>query len=192
MLFRSKIIFHPQVLPSAVICDPELTVGMPAAITAGTGMDAFIHCLEAYCSPTYHPLSQGIALEGMRLAYTYLPRAYEHPGDIEARGHMMSAAAMGAVAFQKGLGAIHALAHPVGAHFGTHHGTTNAVIMPAVLHFNRSVIEPKIDALSGYLGIDGNFDRFVESLVALTQRLAIPASLSEIGASMNEIGRAHV
>mgnify|MGYP003340475557 CR=1 FL=1 len=143
--------------------------------------------LEAYCSPTYHPLSQGIALEGMRLAYTYLPRAYEHPGDIEARGHMMSAAAMGAVAFQKGLGAIHALAPPVGAHFGTHHGTTNAVIMPAVLHFNRSVIEPKIDALSGYLGIDGNFDRFVESLVALTQRLAIPASLSEIGASMNDL-----
>jgi alcohol dehydrogenase class IV len=132
-----KIIFHPKVLPSVVIMDPELTVGMPKWITAGTGMDAFAHCLEAYSSPFYHPMSQGIALEGLRLVNEYLPRAYADGTDLEARANMMSAAAMGAVAFQKGLGAIHALSHPVGAVYNTHHGTTNAVVMPAVLRFNR-------------------------------------------------------
>jgi len=127
-----------------VICDPELTVGMPPAITAGTGLDAFAHCVEAFCSPHYHPMSQGIALEGMRLVLENLPRAVAKPDDIAARAHMMSAAAMGAVAFQKGLGAIHALSHPVGAHFHTHHGTTNAVVMATVLRFNRPAIEERI------------------------------------------------
>ncbi|MGJ3262688.1 MAG: iron-containing alcohol dehydrogenase, partial [Salinarimonas sp.] len=122
-----KIIFHPKVLPAVVIADPELTVGMPKAITAGTGLDAFAHCVEAFSSPHYHPMSHGIALEGMRLVIENLPRAYDTPGDIEARANMMAAAAMGAVAFQKGRGAIHAMSHPVGARFGTHHGTHNAV-----------------------------------------------------------------
>ena len=121
---EKKIIFHPKLLPSVVICDPELTVGMPKFITAGTGMDAFAHCLEAYCSPHYHPMSQGIALEGMRLVKDYLPQAFSDGNNLEARAQMMSAAAMGATAFQKGLGAIHALSHPLGAmlsHPSWHH-----------------------------------------------------------------------
>ena len=134
---EKKIIFHPKVLPTVVICDPELTVGMPAFITAGTGLDAFAHCVEAFSSPHYHPMSQGIALEGMRLVVENLPKAYNDGSDIEARANMMSAAAMGAVAFQKGLGAIHSLSHPLGAIHHTHHGTTNAVCMPAVLKLNR-------------------------------------------------------
>lgn len=138
-----KVIFHPKFLPAVTICDPDLTVGMPKVITAGTGMDAFAHCLEAYCSPFYHPMSQGIALEGMRLVKEYLPRAYRDGTDIEARANMMSAAAMGAVAFQKGLGAIHSLSHPVGAIYNTHHGMTNAVVMPPVLRFNRPAIEER-------------------------------------------------
>ena len=127
---KKKIIFHPKLLPTVTLCDPELTVGMPKFITAGTGMDALAHCLEAYSSPFWHPMSQGIALEGMRLVLEYLPRAYAKADDIEARAQMMAAAAMGAVAFQKGLGAIHSLSHPVGAVYNTHHGTTNAVVMP--------------------------------------------------------------
>ncbi|MEO1379043.1 MAG: iron-containing alcohol dehydrogenase, partial [Pseudomonadota bacterium] len=133
---EKKIIFHPKMLPVVVIADPELTVGMPKFITAGTGLDAFAHCVEAYSSPHYHPMSQGIALEGMRLVKDYLPRAYADPNDLEARAQMMSAAAMGATAFQKGLGAIHALSHPIGAVHHTHHGTTNAVVMQPVLRFN--------------------------------------------------------
>jgi alcohol dehydrogenase len=142
-----KMIFHPKFLPGVVICDPELTVGMPKIITAGTGMDAFAHCLEAYSSPFYHPMSAGIALEGMRLVKEFLPRAYKDGADLEARANMMSAAAMGAVAFQKGLGAIHSLSHPIGAVYNTHHGMTNAVVMPPVLRFNRPAIEEKIARL---------------------------------------------
>ena len=176
-----KIIFHPKVLPTVVICDPELTVGMPKAITAGTGMDAFAHCLEAYSSPFFHPMSQGIALEGLRLVNTYLPRAYADGADIEARARMMAAAAMGAVAFQKGLGAIHALSHPVGAVFGTHHGTTNAVVMPACLAFNRSAIEEKLGMAAGYLGIKGGFDGFAARVDELNALLGIPKGLGAMG-----------
>jgi alcohol dehydrogenase class IV len=178
---EKKIIFHPKILAAVVICDPELTVGMPAAITAGTGMDAFAHCLEAYCSPHYHPMSQGIAVEGMRLVKEYLPRAYADGSDIEARAHMMSAAAMGATAFQKGLGAIHALSHPIGAFYNSHHGTTNAVVMAPVLKFNRTAIETRIEALAAYLGIDGGFDGFYDYVVALNASLGIPANLTELG-----------
>ncbi|MDH3387761.1 MAG: iron-containing alcohol dehydrogenase [Gammaproteobacteria bacterium] len=178
---EKKIIFHPQILAAVVICDPELTVGMPAAITAGTGMDAFAHCLEAYCSPHYHPMSQGIAVEGMRLVKEYLPRAYADGGDLEARAHMMSAAAMGATAFQKGLGAIHALSHPIGAYYNSHHGTTNAVVMAPVLKFNRDAIETRIGALAAYLGIDGGFDGFYDFVVELNRSLGIPANLTELG-----------
>ena len=176
-----KIIFHPKVLPSVVIMDPELTVGMPKWITAGTGMDAFAHCLEAYCSPFYHPMSQGIALEGLRLVNDYLPRAYADGTDLEARAHMMSAAAMGAVAFQKGLGAIHALSHPVGAVYNTHHGTTNAVVMPAVLRFNRPAVEDRLAAAAAYLGIAGGFDGFAARVDELNATFEMPNGLGAMG-----------
>lgn len=178
---EKKIIFHPKMLPSVVICDPELTVGMPKTITAGTGMDAFAHCLEAYCSPHFHPLSQGIALEGLRLVKEYLPRAYADGTDIEARAQMMAAAAMGAVAFQKGLGAIHAISHPIGAVHHTHHGTTNAVVMQAVLRFNRAAIEERITQAAAYLDIEGGFDGFYDFVGALNAELGIPASLTALG-----------
>lgn len=176
-----KIIFHPKVLPAVVICDPELTVGMPAFITAGTGLDAFAHCVEAYSSPHYHPMSQGIALEGMRLVVENLPRAYADGTDIEARANMMSAAAMGATAFQKGLGAIHAMSHPIGAHFNTHHGTTNAVCMPAVLEFNASMIADRFDKAASYIGVQGGFDGFRAFVQGFNDSLGIPRSLSEMG-----------
>ena len=178
---RKKIIFHPKLLPAVTICDPELTVGMPKFITAGTGMDALAHCLEAYCSPHYHPMSQGIALEGLRLVFENLPRAYADGTDIEARAHMMSAAAMGAVAFQKGLGAIHSLSHPVGAVYGTHHGTTNAVVMPMVLAFNRPAAEDRIARAAAYLGIAGGFDGFMDRIMELRAELSIPANLTAMG-----------
>ncbi|WP_420405665.1 iron-containing alcohol dehydrogenase [Nisaea sp.] len=183
-----KIIFHPKVLPSVVICDPELTVGMPKPITAGTGMDAFAHCLEAFCSPHYHPMSQGIALEGLRLVKDYLPRAYADGSDIEARAHMMSAAAMGATAFQKGLGAIHALSHPLGAVYNTHHGTTNAVVMPPVLQFNRPAIEDRLARAGAYLDISGGFDGFYDYVLELREQLSIPDKMSALGVGTDRIG----
>ena len=182
-----KIIFHPKVLPSVVIADPELTVGMPPWVTAGTGLDAFAHCLEAYCSPHFHPMSQGIALEGMRLVNTYLPRAYAEPEDIEARAQMLAAAAMGATAFQKGLGAIHALSHPIGAVFNTHHGTTNAVVAPSVLRFNRPAVEDRLAAAAAYLGIQGGFDGFFARVEELNASLGIPAKLSDMGVDPSRV-----
>jgi alcohol dehydrogenase class IV len=184
---EKKIIFHPKILPSVVICDPELTVGMPRFITAGTGMDAFAHCLEAYCSPHYHPMSQGIALEGMRLVKDYLPRAFSDGGDIEARAQMMSAAAMGATAFQKGLGAIHALSHPLGAMYHTHHGTTNAVVMLPVLRANRPAIETQLSAAADYLGIGGGFDGFYSFISELISGLDIPPNLTALGVENPDI-----
>ncbi|MDX1780795.1 MAG: iron-containing alcohol dehydrogenase [Thalassovita sp.] len=178
---QKKIIFHPKILPGIVIADPELTVGMPPEITAGTGMDAFAHCLEAYCSPHFHPMSHGIALEGMRLVKEYLPRAYRDGSDLEARGQMMAAAAMGAVAFQKGLGAIHALSHPIGAMHGTHHGTTNAVVMQPALRFNRSAIEKRIIRAAAYLDIAGGFDGFHDFVGDMNRMLGIPATLTALG-----------
>ncbi|MBD9528845.1 iron-containing alcohol dehydrogenase [Paracoccus sp. PAR01] len=178
---KKKIIFHPKLMPAVTICDPELTVGMPKFITAGTGMDAFAHCLEAYCSPFFHPMSQGIALEGLRLVNEYLPRAYATPDDLEARPQMMAAAAMGAVAFQKGLGAIHSLSHPIGAVYGTHHGTTNAVVMPMVLDFNRPAVEDRLVRAADYLGIKGGFDGFRARVMELRSTLGIPANLTAMG-----------
>ena len=178
---EKKIIFHPKILPVTVIADAELTVGMPKAITAGTGMDAFAHCLEAYSSPFFHPMSQGIALEGMRLVKEYLPRAYADGKDLEARAQMLAAAMMGAVAFQKGLGAIHAISHPVGALYNTHHGTTNAAVMLPVLHFNRPAIEQKIEAAARYLQIEGGFDGFCAFVAGLNATLGIPANLRALG-----------
>ncbi|RUM08210.1 iron-containing alcohol dehydrogenase [Rhizobium chutanense] len=182
-----KIIFHPKFLPGVVISDPELTVGMPKIITAGTGMDAFAHCLEAYSSPFYHPMSAGIALEGMRLVKEFLPRAYREGTDLEARANMMSAAAMGAVAFQKGLGAIHALSHPIGAVYNTHHGMTNAVVMPAVLRFNRAAIEEKIGRAAAYLGISGGFDGFYDYVLKLRSDLGVPDTLTAMGIAPDRI-----
>lgn len=186
---QKKIIFHPKILPSVVICDPELTVGMPGFITAGTGLDAFAHCVEAFCSPHYHPMSQGIALEGMRLVKDYLPRAFAEGADIEARAHMMSAAMMGATAFQKGLGAIHALSHPIGAIYHTHHGTTNAVCMPAVLQYNKPAITGVIGDAANYLGISGGFDGFCAFVDDLNASLGIPKSLAELGIENPDIER---
>ncbi|MBX2838359.1 MAG: iron-containing alcohol dehydrogenase [Gammaproteobacteria bacterium] len=184
---EKKILFHPKILPSQVICDPELTVGMPSPITAGTGMDAFAHCLEAFSSPHYHPMSQGMALEGMRLVKDNLPKAFHDGTNLEARAHMMSAAAMGATAFQKGLGAIHALSHPIGAHFNTHHGTTNAVVMKAVLAFNKPAIEEKLDSAAAYMGINGGYSGFCEFVDNLNDDLGIPESLTELGVSNPDI-----
>ena len=176
-----KVIFHPNMMPKVTICDPELTVGMPAKITAGTGMDALAHCLEAYCSPFYHPMGEGIAVEGMRLVKDNLLRAYRDGADIEARAHMMSAAAMGATAFQKGLGAIHALSHPVGALYDTHHGMTNAVFMPYVLVFNRPAVEAKIARLAAYLGLQPSFDAFLGWMMDFRKALGVPNTLKEFG-----------
>lgn len=182
-----KIIFHPKVLPTVVICDPELTVGMPKFITAGTGLDAFAHCVEAFSSPHYHPMSQGIALEGMRLVVENLPRAYADGNDIEARAHMMSAAAMGATGFQKGLGAIHALSHPIGAVFNTHHGTTNAVCMPAVLDLNAPMIRDRFDQAASYIGVSGGFDGFRAFVQEFNDSFEIPRKLSEMGATTDRM-----
>ena len=184
-----KIIYHPKVLPSAVILDPELTVGMPNNITSGTGMDALAHCVEAFCSPHYHPMGQGIALEGMRLVKENLLLAFNNPNNLTARAHMMSAAMMGATAFQKGLGAIHAISHPIGALYNTHHGTTNAVIMKDILDFNRNEIEVQIANAANYLGIDHGFDGFKNFVIELNQSLGIPKNLSEIGVSNPDIDR---
>lgn len=174
-----KVIFHPKMLPAIVIADPELTAGMPPFITIGTGMDALAHCLEAYCAPGYHPMADGIALEGIRLVFENLPKAAANGNDLEARAHMMSAAAMGATAFQKGLGAIHSLSHPIGALYDTHHGMTNAVFLPYVLAFNRSAIEDRINRLAAYLGIENGFDGFAAAILKMRKDLNVPHTLPE-------------
>jgi alcohol dehydrogenase class IV len=177
-----KIIFHPRMLPALVIEDPELTVGLPAQVTAATGMDALSHCLEAWCAPTYHPMAEGIAAEGMRLVKQWLPVAVHEPGNVEARAHMLVASSMGATAFQKGLGAMHSLSHPCGANLGSHHGLTNAVVMPYVLTWNRRAIEQKMVRLSAYLGLgEASFDGFLDWVLALRSDIGIPRTLAEIG-----------
>ncbi|MDD0842988.1 iron-containing alcohol dehydrogenase [Pseudomonas sp. Gutcm_11s] len=177
-----RIIFHPQMMPRIVISDPALSVGMPAFITAGTGMDAFSHCLEAYCAPGFHPMADGIAVEGMRLVKGALVRAVKQPDDLDARADMLAAAAMGATAFQKGLGGMHALAHPIGALYDTHHGMTNATLMPYVLKFNRSAIEERITRLAAYLQLaNPGFDSFLELVLQLRSDTGVPHSLAELG-----------
>ena len=177
-IHTKKIIFHPRMLPKIAICDPELTRGMPPMLTAGTGMDTFSHCLEAYCVPSYHPLADGIALEGMRLVKENLARAVRDGADLEARANMMAAALAGATAFQKGLGGIHALSHPVGALHDTHHGLTNAVFAPYVLAFNRKAIEEKIRRMSAYLGLRPSFRAFLDWVLALRAEIGIPHDLA--------------
>lgn len=180
-LHVKKVIFHPKMMPQVVICDPELSVGMPPFITAGTGLDALSHCLEAYCAPSYHPMAEGIAVEGIRLVKEWLPLAYAEPGNLTARGHMLSAAAMGATAFQKGLGGMHSLAHPIGALYDTHHGMTNAVVMPYVLEANREAIDERIERLAGWLGIAGGFDGFLNWIRAIRSELNVPETLAHFG-----------
>lgn len=176
-----RIIFHPKMLPSVVILDPELTCGLPPHITAATGIDALSHSLEALCSPFYHPMAEGIAVEAIRLVKTYLPRAVADGGDLEARTQMLVASTMGATAFQKGLGGMHALAHPLGALYNAHHGLLNAILMPYVLKANRNAIEKRIERLARYLDLaDPGFDGFLSWVLGLREKLGIPHSLAAI------------
>ena len=178
---EKKIIFHPKMLPSIVILDPNLTIALPPNLTAFTGMDVLAHCIEAYSSPFYHPLSQGIALEGISIVKKYLIRAFKDGSDLEARGNMLAGSSMGSTAFQKGLGAIHSLSHPVGAIYNTHHGLTNAVFMPYVLKRNKSAIENRINDLSRYLDLDNaSFDGFMKWILELREILEIPHTLKDL------------
>ncbi|WP_295803448.1 iron-containing alcohol dehydrogenase [uncultured Microbulbifer sp.] len=179
---RKKIIFHPRMLPEIVLLDPELTLGLPPQITAATGMDALSHNLEAYCSNSFHPMAEGIALEAMRLIHMYLPRAVADGSDLEARMQMLAASSMGATAFQRGLGAMHALAHPLGALYDKHHGLLNAILMPYVLAANRETIEEPMSRLSRYLALpQAGFVGVLDWVLFLRRDLGIPNTLSEIG-----------
>jgi alcohol dehydrogenase len=178
---EKKIIFHPAIMPKVSILDPELTVGLPAKLTAATGMDALAHNIEAYCAPFYHPLAVGVALEGMRLVKDNLVNAVKKPKDLDARGNMLVASAMGATAFQRGLGAIHALSHPFGGLYDAHHGMLNGIIMPYVLKANRKKIEKDIELAAAYLGIKGGFDGFLKWVLALRKEIGIPNALKDIG-----------
>jgi hypothetical protein len=182
---QKKIIFHPNMMPGVVISDPELTVGLPPKITAATGIDAFVHCFEAYCAPGFHPLADGVALEGMRLIQEYLPRAYDDGTDIEARSRMLAAASMGAAAFQKGLGGVHAIAHPVGSFFDTHHGLANAVILPYVMVHNREAIAGRMQVVARLLDLPKpGFEGVLDWVLAFRARLGIPHSLGEVGVTL--------
>ena len=183
-----KVIFHPEILPKSVICDPDLTINLPKFLTAGTGMDAFAHCLEAFCSPGYHPMSDGIALMGMKLVKENLINAYNDGENLIARTNMLSAALMGATAFQKGLGAIHSLSHPIGAIYNTHHGTTNAVVMENVINFNKEMIVEKVDQICNFLCISGGFNGFTNFVNELCNNLGIPKRLSDLGVKENQLG----
>ncbi|MCS6779584.1 MAG: iron-containing alcohol dehydrogenase [Geminicoccaceae bacterium] len=176
-----KIIFHPGMMPRCAILDPSLTTGLPPRLTAATGMDALAHCIEAYCAPGFHPMAEGIAVEGIRLVLEALPVAVRDGNDLAARGKMQAASAMGAVAFQKGLGAVHALSHPVGAVYDHHHGLLNGVLLPYVLAFNRPAIEAKIERLAAWLGLERRFEAFLDAILTLRTTTGIPHTLAELG-----------
>ena len=178
---KKKIIFHPKMLPQIAILDPSLTINLPKEITAGTGMDALAHCLEAYSSPFYHPMAEGTALEGLRLVKENIQEVYHNGKNIEARAHMLVASMMGAAAFQKGLGAIHSITHPVNSLYHTHHGTTNGTVMPFVLNYNRSTIEDKFVRLANFLDIKGGFDGIVQWVIDLKKEMEIPETLKDMG-----------
>ena len=168
-------------MPAIVILDPDLTIELPPSLTAFTGMDVLAHCLEAYSSNFFHPLSQGIALEGIFIVKNYLVRAYKNGKDMEARAHMLAGSSMGSTAFQKGLGAIHSLSHPVGAIYNSHHGLTNAVFMPYVLERNREAIEEKIIRIAKYLSLENStFEGFIKWILELRKELQIPHTLKEL------------
>ena len=180
---NKKIIFHPKMQPELVIADPELTLGLPPGLTAATGMDALAHCFEAFCAPGYHPMADGIALEGMRLIQANLVRATTHGDDVVARTHMLMASSMGATAFQKGLGLVHALSHPLGGATNLHHGTANAIFLPYVMVFNRAAITAKMDLLARWLALpvttDG-FDAVLAWMLELRETLGLPHTLAEV------------
>jgi alcohol dehydrogenase class IV len=185
---QKKIIFHPLMLPKIVISDPETTTGLPPFLTAATGFDALAHCFEAYCSPGFSPLCDGIALEGLRLIKEYLPRAYHDGNDIEARSRMLAAASMGATAFQKGLGAVHSISHPIGALFDTHHGLTNGVVLPYVMTFNRAAIEEHMRHLGRVLDLaKPGFDGVLDWILAMRKELGVPHGLAELGVKEERI-----
>ena len=175
-----KIIFHPKILPSIVILDPKLTLELSPRLTAATGMDALAHNLEAFCAPNYHPMAEGIALEGMKLIKKSLVVAFKDGGNVEARQNLLTASSMGSTAFQKGLGAIHSLSHPVNAQYNIHHGLSNAIFMPYVLTFNKDSIEKKIISICDYLGLDKKFNSFLEWILELRKELEIPHKLSDV------------
>ena len=184
---KKKIIFHPQMLPARVIADAELTQGLPAHITAATGLDAFVHNFEAYCAPGYHPMADGIALEAMRLIKQWLPRAFENGNDLVARSHMLVASSMGATAFQKGLGAVHALAHPLGAIYNKHHGLLNAILLPYVVLRNKDLISEQIEHIARCLQLDEiSFLGFYQWLIKFRADLGIPNTLKDIGINADE------
>jgi alcohol dehydrogenase class IV len=177
-------------LPAIVILDPELTIGLPPHVTAATGMDALSHCIEALCAPGFHPFADGIAVEGVRLIHDWLVRAVEEGEDLDARGAMLAAAAMGATAFQKGLGGMHALAHPIGALRGTHHGLTNAVLMPYLLAFNRDAVAERLARLAAYIGLaKPSFEGFLAWVLELRRSLSIPHALGELGVTKDDVER---
>ena len=179
--YTKKIIFHPSILPDLVILDPELTISLPAHLTAATGMDALAHCLEAYCSEVYHPMAHGIAIEGVRIIKNNLIDAFKDPKNLFARSQMLVSSPMGSTAFQKGLGAIHSLSHPINAIHDLHHGLTNAIFMPYVIKFNQSVIEEKMERLSKYIELKNqSFDGFLEWILDLRKQLLIPHTLKEL------------
>jgi len=178
---EKKIIFHPRLMPAIALLDPQLTVGLPAGLTAATGMDALSHNLEAYSAPGYHPMADGIAVEGIRLVKENLETAVREPDNIAARGNMLMASAMGATAFQKGLGAMHALAHPLGGVHDAHHGMLNAILMPYVLKANREAIEERFARLAAWLGLQGGFDGVLQWVLDLRKAIGIPHTLADIG-----------
>jgi alcohol dehydrogenase class IV len=179
---EKKIIFHPMMMPKIAIEDPELAAGLPPFLTMATGMDALSHCFEAYCVRAFHPLADGVALEGMKIIDTYLPRAVENGRDLEARAYMFAAASMGATAFQKGLGAIHSVSHPVGARYDTHHGLTNGVVFPYVLVCNRSAIADKIPQIARVLDLPKHdFDAVLSWILDFRRKLGVPHTLAELG-----------
>lgn len=178
---RKVIVFHPAMMPVAVVADPELTVGLPRILTVGTGMDALSHSLEALCAPSFRPMAFGIGMEGCRLVFEHLPRVVADPADLESRTQMMAAAAMGAVAFSRGLGAMHSISHPIGAQFNTHHGMTNAVVMPYVLRANQPAIKPVMERLGSYCGIHGGVDGMIEHVLHMRSEFDVPHTLVELG-----------
>ena len=179
--YKKKIIFHPKMLPQIAILDPSLTLNLPKSITAGTGMDALAHCIEAYSSPFYHPMAEGTALEGLRLVKENIQEVYHNGNNVEARSHMLVASMMGAAAFQKGLGAIHSITHPVNSLYKTHHGTTNGTVMPFVLNYNRSTIEEKFTRLANFLDIKNGFEGIVDWIIELKKEMEIPETLKDMG-----------
>src|SRR5271156_2281202 len=186
---EKKIIFHPLMMPKIAIEDPELAVGLPPFLTMATGMDALAHCFEAYCVQAFHPLADAVALEGLRIIDSYLPRAVDNGGDLEARAYMFAAASMGATAFQKGLGAIHSVSHPVGARYDTHHGLTNGVIFPYVLVCNRAAIADKFPHIARALDLPGrDFDAVLEWILAFRKKLGVPHTLAELGVKEADAG----